>query len=637
MIKFIYSLFISIILVGCENANNDNQNVKLPDDVAAGVIVHADQSEGTIRFNATADWTATTNTGGDRWFSFAPDNGKAGEQVIKVSFSPNYSGADRSFELNIHCNGSTATIVVTQKLTTEQGDDNSIAVIPDEAFKAYLLANFDVNQDGKMQVDEMWSIREIYIYDPNIKSIKGIEYCNVLYQVNVQQSGITLFDFTDASETLSALRLESPNSKNIKIVSPHVSHLSLNNIPSDVQLDLSQCEGITRLELYKASFDLVDLSKYPDLTSLTLQELPSAIASLDLSQFAQLEGFSVIDNTIQSLVICNPELRSVFLQNIKIPSIDLSQCENLENLFLAGKCETSYLNLGNFTPELTNDQTVPTFEISNDAEDFTLISHNVKKLIAKGTMTKKLNLEGCKSLGELTLGEYSFEGEYPNQTVIEGTIAVKALLSLTSVSLGGSAYNVLDISACPAVMTLHIEGLSALSFKLIPSESLASVEIRDSNNEKHAPRTIDLSNCAALEGFSCYWMTGLKELNLSGCVSLESASVTVGGEMNLSKLNFDGCTSLTTINCPANGIEELGLDRCTKLSQLKCSGNKLTTLDVSHCNIFNDVYIYPDFYPLQCNMPTLTTLYLKTGWQINGINKFRKEEYIKPSTNILYK
>ncbi|MDE6570395.1 MAG: hypothetical protein K2K43_07240 [Alistipes sp.] len=41
--------------------------------------------------------------------------------------------------------------------------------------------------------------------------------------------------------------------------------------------------------------------------------------------------------------------------------------------------------------------------------------------------------------------------------------------------------------------------------------------------------------------------------------------------------------------------------------------------------------------PLQCYMVSLETLYLKIGWQLEGINKNRDEWCIHPNTRIEYK
>ena len=76
-----------------------------------------------------------------------------------------------------------------------------------------------------------------------------------------------------------------------------------------------------------------------------------------------------------------------------------------------------------------------------------------------------------------------------------------------------------------------------------------------------------------------------------------------------------------------------GIEYFTALKVLNCSKNQLTTLDVSK----NSLTEAPVQYPLECNMPSLKTLYLKTGWSIKGINVDRSEEYVNAATAIEYK
>ena len=92
-------------------------------------------------------------------------------------------------------------------------------------------------------------------------------------------------------------------------------------------------------------------------------------------------------------------------------------------------------------------------------------------------------------------------------------------------------------------------------------------------------------------------------------------------------------TALTSLNYRYNQLTTLDLSKNTALKVLNCSKNQLTTLDVSK----NSLTEAPVQYPLECNMPSLKTLYLKTGWSIKGINVDRSEEYVNAATAIEYK
>ncbi|MDE5815353.1 MAG: leucine-rich repeat domain-containing protein, partial [Alistipes sp.] len=102
----------------------------------------------------------------------------------------------------------------------------------------------------------------------------------------------------------------------------------------------------------------------------------------------------------------------------------------------------------------------------------------------------------------------------------------------------------------------------------------------------------------------------------------------------LTSLDVSKNTELTTLNCYVNKLTALDVSNNTKLIQLWCSSNQLTTLDVSKTNLVNNSI---SNYCLHCRMASLQTLYLKTGWQLEGINKNRDENYIHPNTRIKYK
>lgn len=101
----------------------------------------------------------------------------------------------------------------------------------------------------------------------------------------------------------------------------------------------------------------------------------------------------------------------------------------------------------------------------------------------------------------------------------------------------------------------------------------------------------------------------------------------------LTTLDVSKNTKLTDLYCHNNQLTALDVSKNTKLKDLSCSNNQLTTLDVSKTNLGNSNYIYP----LSCNMESLQTLYLKTGWKIKYINNPRDAGYIHPNTQIEYK
>ena len=63
-------------------------------------------------------------------------------------------------------------------------DSKIIVEIPDPAFKAYLLENFDTNKDGNISLSEAKAVKEIDCSNRNIKDLTGIEKFKNLKSLN---------------------------------------------------------------------------------------------------------------------------------------------------------------------------------------------------------------------------------------------------------------------------------------------------------------------------------------------------------------------------------------------------------------------------------------------------------------------
>ena len=140
--------------------------------------------------------------------------------------------------------------------------------------------------------------------------------------------------------------------------------------------------------------------------------------------------------------------------------------------------------------------------------------------------------------------------------------------------------------------------------------------------------SLDLSKNTALTYVSCEG-NQLTSLIIGNNTALERLYLDDG---QLTSLDVTACTALWELYCPNNQLTSLDVSKNTALLGLDCSGNQLTSLDVSKTKL--NVWAAP----LCCaSMPTLETLYLKTGWEIEKINKNRSTTHIPPQTEILYK
>lgn len=115
----------------------------------------------------------------------------------------------------------------------------------------------------------------------------------------------------------------------------------------------------------------------------------------------------------------------------------------------------------------------------------------------------------------------------------------------------------------------------------------------------------------------------------STCTELRYLNCAVN---QLEGLWMDNLTQLETLYCQQNILTHLSIEGCSSLKILNCANNQLSFFDTSRSGIGNST----ELYPLNCaNMPNLR-LFLRTGWEIEGININRSSEYIDEQAIIMY-
>ncbi|MDE7473297.1 MAG: hypothetical protein K2M68_06910, partial [Muribaculaceae bacterium] len=123
----------------------------------------------------------------------------------------------------------------------------------------------------------------------------------------------------------------------------------------------------------------------------------------------------------------------------------------------------------------------------------------------------------------------------------------------------------------------------------------------------------------------------LTTLNISNCTQLSEFQC---ANNNLAELDVTNNAQLTKLFCENNSLTSIDLTNNRALEYLHCNNNYLTTLDVSKTNIG---YEYDYFkHVLECYMPSLKTLILKTDSDIDGITNNIDYDCISETTEIQY-
>ena len=174
---------------------------------------------------------------------------------------------------------------------------------------------------------------------------------------------------------------------------------------------------------------------------------------------------------------------------------------------------------------------------------------------------------------------------------------------------------------------LCCEGMSLTTLDVSKNTALTQLDCIENNLD-----ALDVSKNTALTQLSCS-KNRLTTLDVTNNTSLSYLNCSSN---QLTTLDVSKNTALTQLSCNNNQLATLDVSKNTNLEWLNCSSNQLTSLDISKTSL----YAYGNiggYYPLVCaHMPSLKTLYLKTGWIINGITKNRSINYIPDPTEIVF-
>ena len=119
-------------------------------------------------------------------FNFEVDENEGEERSVILTFS---NTADASEQVEVIQAG--AGLAVVENVASEE-------VMPDDVFRAYVLANFDTDGDGVLTMEEAAAVKamEYTNSDKAIFDLTGIEYFTGLEIVNIISQKYDTADFT---------------------------------------------------------------------------------------------------------------------------------------------------------------------------------------------------------------------------------------------------------------------------------------------------------------------------------------------------------------------------------------------------------------------------------------------------------
>ena len=412
-------------------------------------------------------------------------------------------------------------------LTSCNKDEEHLDVVapenfPDEFFYQFLLANYDINKDGMLDIDEVSSVQEmIFTGYHEVNSIKGIELFKNLEKL-----------------TLSHVLLGDNNVLNLS-GNTKLKELYVNNT-GIATLDVSSNTALEILDCSTNRLKTLHIGANAVLKYLNCQI--NVLENIELENCPHLEFLYCGANRIEALELTgNPLLEVLHCDNNKLTVINISQNPELRDLSISVN-EISFLNFIQNTKLKKLDcsgTTINSLDVRNTVIDsLSCTSFSLKSLNARGSqMLKMLECSGETEIvdaGESTLEtiKYNLRRNYSGQD-----------------NEGGAT---LLLDNCP--------NLKSFDFAQVATYP------RGTEYVFHYGRiAMDFSNCQSLQSFSSNYLTDLK---IDNCPALKN--LTCIGEFPDLDLSNNG--ALETVYCYSTALETANIASCVLLRDFDCFG-----------------------------------------------------------------
>ncbi|MBO7650296.1 MAG: InlB B-repeat-containing protein [Lachnospiraceae bacterium] len=187
-------------------------------------------------------------------------------------------------------------------------------MFPDSTFRSYLLEEYDGNQDGTLDYDELGSVTNLYVTAMGIESLKGIEYLSNLGEL---YCSFNLFTELDVSKNSFLWGLFCDHNEITEL-----------DVSKNLQLVMLSCEGCLLTDL--------DVSANLNLYQLNCNE--NQLTSLNLGNNTTIVYLNCAQNQLNSLNISNnPALVAVACAYNNLGYLDISGNLNLITAYEQGQ------------------------------------------------------------------------------------------------------------------------------------------------------------------------------------------------------------------------------------------------------------------------------------------------------------
>ncbi len=254
MNKF-FLLILMFGFVACSSSNDDQPATDAEIAITPSELNFSYDAESqTVTVESNADWSVYAD---QDWCKTSQSGGLTGSTTLTVSVTANYTEEERVANLIFRSGRYTQEIKVTQEYEVK------VISIPDAAFKAYCVENFDTDGDGEISTKEVLAITDVQVASKNISSLSGIESFVSLVTLDCSNNKIATIDVS--------------NLKALKQLNCSSNLLSVLDIRTNINLESLDCRGNESLTeiLVWTGFTPSDSFLKPDVAEYVEPEIPT--------------------------------------------------------------------------------------------------------------------------------------------------------------------------------------------------------------------------------------------------------------------------------------------------------------------------------------------------------------------------
>ncbi|MCF0145992.1 MAG: leucine-rich repeat domain-containing protein, partial [Eubacterium sp.] len=499
-----------------------------------------------------------------------------------------------------------------------QSGDSDIYIdesnFPDSVFRDYIREYCDTDGDDYLSEDEISAVTSMNlrygeIVEYEIETLEGIGYFTSLKELDCSHQGLTELNL-DGCYALEKLDCSYCTNLGSLIIDggPDLHYLdcSYNKL---TYLNMNQ---FTNLEYLDCSYNYdpgqgkklgtLEVFGCPKLTELICTN--NDLSELDVSSSSVLKKLDCAANKLESVdVEGDRRLTDLVCYNNQLTELNVNDCSGLitlicsnnrlETLDVSDCTELNFLNCG---------------ENNLTALDVSSCTELTELWCVANEGIGSLDVSSCTGLTEL----------YCSGTGLD-TLDVSACTGLKNLECGDNNLNELDVSMCPGLSGLVCPHNRISELDIRGCDGL--VELRKTGTQYGPSKFLDFYSFSDNVNYNLSYdltvnlITGeeipvddqhFPDEKFRAIVSekydtnkdyllnmdeIDAVTSMILNEEDISKLNgIEYFTSLISLECQNNELEELDISGCPDLAYLDCRNNKILELDLRNCPELTELY-----------------------------------------------